>query len=349
MAKLESIAGKVTPVTVGELLETMGKAWDLSVIEGERWLNRKIETFELSRPGLALAGYYEVFSVERAQVMGITEITFLRSLTPRERLKRLRRMLEFPIPCVIVTTSLEPPPELVKVMREHKLPLLRTSHSSTPFQAELGQFLERRLAQRYIVHGVMVEVFGLGVMIQGKSGVGKSESGLELVERGHLLIADDIVLVRRVSRGRIFCEASPNLGYHMEIRGIGIIDVERLFGVRSVREEAELGLIVKLEKWDPKKDYERLGLTEKFESLLDCDVPQVVIPVEPGRNLAQIIEVAALMQRLRNQGVNLAEDFSRRIMATIERKRADLSDGARYRGTKSRKTKEKREDPAAGI
>lgn len=165
----------------------------------------------------------------------------------------------------------------------------------------------------------MIEVFGIGVLIQGQSGVGKSECALELVERGHLLVADDIVMVRRVSRGRLFGEPSLQLGFHMEIRGIGIIDVEKLFGTRSVRGESEIDVIVNLERWDSGKEYERLGLEEDFVTLFECQVPRVVLPVEPGRNIAQLIEIAALTQRLKDQGVNLAQEFDERIRRQIER------------------------------
>lgn len=307
-------------LTVRELFDSMKGEWDLELITGERGLDREITTFELNRPGLAFAGYYDVFSSKRIQIIGLTETSFLKSLPAADRLLRIRRTFEFSVPCVIITTSLEVVPEMQQVMDELGLPLLRTSHITSPFQSELAQHLERKLAPRWPVHGVMVEVFGMGVLIQGKSGVGKSECGLELVERGHLLIADDIVLVRKVSRGRLFAEPSPNLGSHMEIRGIGIIDIERLFGIRSVRAESEVSLIVQLEKWDPNKEYERLGLEEDYVDLFDCQVPQVVMPVEPGRNIAQLVEIASLTQRLRYQGVNLAQDFDQRIRRAIDLK-----------------------------
>lgn len=309
-------------LTVGEMFETMKDEWDLELITGHGGLDREITTFELNRPGLAFAGYYDVFSSKRVQIIGLTETSFLKSLPAADRLVRIRRTFEFSVPCVIITTSLEVVPEMQQVMDELGLPLFRTSHITSPFQSELGQHLERKLAPRWPVHGVMVEVFGMGVLIQGKSGVGKSECGLELVERGHLLIADDIVMVRRVSRGRLFAEPSPNLGSHMEIRGIGIIDIERLFGVRSVRSESEISLIVQLEKWDPNKEYERLGLEEDYVDLFDCQVPQAIMPVEPGRNIAQLVEIASLTQRLRYQGVNLAQDFDNRIRRAIDRKRS---------------------------
>jgi HPr kinase/phosphorylase len=163
-------------------------------------------------------------------------------------------------------------------------------------------------------------VFGMGVLIQGKSGVGKSECGLELVERGHRLIADDVVLIRRVAKNRLVGETPPNIGYHMEIRGIGIIDVELLYGVRAVREQASVSLMVTLEPWDPNKEYERLGLADRFTSIFDCRIPEYVLPVEPGRNIAKLVEVAALTQRLEDQGINVAREFNRHIMDTIQKK-----------------------------
>ncbi|MBI1785761.1 HPr(Ser) kinase/phosphatase [Candidatus Sumerlaeota bacterium] len=310
---------KVCPITVREMFDAKREEWDLELITGEEGLERPITTFEQSRPGLALAGYYEVFSVERVQIIGLTETSYLMSLPSEERRRRLRRTLDFPIPCFIITRSLEALPEMVEILRELKVPLLRTSHITTPFEGELGQFLERKLAPRWSLHWVMMEVFGMGVLIQGKSGVGKSECALEMIQRGHLLVADDIVMVRRVSRGRLFAEPSRNLRYHMELRGLGIIDVELLFGVRSVREESELSLIVDLEKWDPEKEYERLGLHERYKTLFNCQVPHVTLPVEPGRNIALLIEVAALMQRLRAQGVNVALNLDQHIRTMMNR------------------------------
>ncbi len=315
-------ARTIAPITVGELLEARGAEWELELLAGKDGLERLITTFELNRPGLALAGFYEVFSTDRIQLIGLTEISYLQSLSIRERNRRLRRTFELSVPCFVITRSLPVPLELIRIAKKQRIALLRTNHLTTSFQAELGQYLERRLAPRWVVHGVMVEVFGLGVLIQGKSGVGKSECGLDLVERGHLLIADDVVIVRRTGRGRLYAEPSPHLRHHMEIRGIGIIDVERLFGARSVREESEIALVIQLETWDPEKEYERLGLAEQFITLCDARVPQIVLPVEPGRNISQLIEVSALTQRLRARGVNVARDFDLRIQSVIERKAA---------------------------
>ncbi|MCL5269169.1 MAG: HPr(Ser) kinase/phosphatase, partial [bacterium] len=311
----------IAPLTVKELYELKSQDWELELVAGDGGLDATINTAELNRPGLALAGYYEVFSAERIQIIGLTESSFLKGLSPEERDRRIRRTLAFQIPCVIVTSAMEISEELRQICDERNIPLLRTSHITSPFQSDLGHYLERRLAPCWTMHGVMMDVFGMGVLIKGKSGVGKSECGLELIERGHRLIADDVVIVRRVGKDELVAEPSPNIGYHMEIRGIGIIDIELLFGVRAVREEAQISVIITLEKWDPEKEYERLGLSDHYATLFECKVPEYVLPVEPGRNIAKLIEVAALMQRLQDQGINVAKEFNKRILETIQKKR----------------------------
>lgn len=309
------------PLTVAELYEKKAKEWDLEVITGREGMHSVINTSELNRPGLALAGYYEVFSADRIQLIGLTESSFLKSLSPQFREEVIRRTLSFEIPAVIITTGQEVSDEMVRVCTDRNIPLLRTSHITSPFQSNLGHYLERRLAPSWTVHGVMMDVFGMGVLIQGKSGVGKSECGLELVERGHRLIADDVVMVRRVGKNELIAETPPNIGYHMEIRGIGIIDIELLYGVRAIRDEAKISLKVMMEPWDSAKEYERLGLSDRYISMFECKIPEYVLPVEPGRNIAKLVEVAALNQRLEDQGINVAREFNQRIMDTIQRKR----------------------------
>ena len=308
------------PLTVQEMLDRKGKEWDLEVISGAQGLDSVITTAELNRPGLALAGYYDVFSAQRIQIIGLTESSFLKSLDRQARRQAIELTLGFTIPCVIVTSAQEPAVELRETCEERSIPLLRTTEVTSPFQSDLGHYLERRLAPTWTVHGVMMDVFGLGVLIRGKSGVGKSECGLELIERGHRLIADDVVMLRRIGKNELVAETPSNIGYHMEIRGIGIIDVELLFGVRAVREDAPLSLMVTMEPWDPDKEYERLGLADRFTNLFDCRVPEYILPVEPGRNIAKLVEVAALTQRLEDQGINVAREFDQRIMDAIQKK-----------------------------
>ena len=320
----KSQSEKIAPLTVQELFEKNQKDWDLEILAGQEGMEKSlIHTTELNRPGLALAGYYEVFSAERVQLIGLTESSFLKGLANGERKNCIDRTLAFNIPCVIITSALDVCAELYEVCRERAIPLLRTTHITSPFQTDLGHYLERRLAPTWTIHGVMVDVFGMGVLIQGKSGVGKSECALELVERGHRLIADDVVIVRRVGKDELIAEPSPTIGYHMELRGIGIIDVELLFGVRAVREEASVRLMVTLEKWDPTKEYERLGLTEHNAILFDVNLPEYTLPLEPGRNIAKLVEVAALNQRLEDQGINVAQELDQRIREMMQKKSRD--------------------------
>jgi HPr kinase/phosphorylase len=310
------------PLTVAELLEKRGKKWQLELLAGGQGLNAVIETSDTNRPGLAFAGYYHVFSADRVQFVGLTETSYLKSLPPEQRAKVIQRTLSFQIPCVIVTTGLDVFSDLIEECERRNIPLMRTTIQTSTIANDLGHWLEHRLAPTWMVHGVMMDVFGMGVLIQGRSGVGKSETGLELIERGHRLIADDVVLLRRVRQNIMIAETPPNIGYHMEIRGIGIIDAELMFGVRSVREANRVALICRLEAWDPNKEYERLGLNERSTDLFGCKVPEYVLPVEPGRIIAKLIEVAALNQRLEDQGVNVAREFDERIKDVIRNKMA---------------------------
>jgi HPr kinase/phosphorylase len=308
------------PLTVAELVGRKGHEWGLELIAGENGLTSVIETSDVNRPGLALAGFFHVFSAERIQLIGLTESSYLQSLSHDQRRLVIERTLSHKIPCIIVTTGLEIAPDLRSECESRGIPLMRTQLHTSPLSNELGHWLEHRLAPTWMVHGVMMDVFGMGVLIQGQSGVGKSETGLELIERGHRLIADDVVVLRRVSKNILIAETPPNIGYHMEIRGIGIIDVELLFGVRAVREATRLSLVVKLEPWDTKKEYERLGLSERTMKLFECLIPQYILPVEPGRMIAKLIEVAALNQRLEDQGVNVAKEFDERIKSVLQHK-----------------------------
>jgi HPr kinase/phosphorylase len=313
------------PISVRRIFEKRGAELKLELLTSDAGLDNTFSTSELNRPGMALTGYYDVFSADRIQVLGLTEISYLRGLKSKDRLRRLQRIFEFYIPCVVITTSLEAPAELLEVASENRVPVLRTPLLTSSFSGHLSHFLERELAPSWAVHGVMLDVFGMGVLIQGRSGVGKSECALELVERGHRLIADDIVILRRVGNEQLIGACSERLRYHMEIRGIGIIDIESLYGVRSIRDEEVVSLRIRLERWDPKKDYERLGIRQNYAKLFDCEIPEYVLPVEPGRNISILVEVAALMQRLRRAGINPAATLNEQIMATMRIQRGARS------------------------
>ena len=310
------------PISIRHILEKRGVAWKLEILTGESGLDNTFSTSELNRPGLALTGYYQVFSADRIQILGLTEMSYLRALDPGERRSRLDQIFEFYVPCVIITTSLEAPDALLEIAEENRVPILRTPLLTSNFSGHLSHFLERELAPTWAVHGVMLDIFGMGVLIQGRSGVGKSECALELIERGHRLVADDVVMVRRVGDEQLVGSCSERLRYHMELRGIGIIDVEGLYGVRSIRDEEIVSLLVRMERWDPKKDYERLGIHQKFTTMFNCQVPEYVLPVEPGRNISILVEVAALMQRLRNQGINPAAQLNEQLVSVMRAQHA---------------------------
>ncbi|HOQ76533.1 MAG TPA: HPr(Ser) kinase/phosphatase [Thermoclostridium sp.] len=267
----------------------------------------------INRPGLQLDGFFEYFGNERVQVIGKVEMTYLGRMTPEQRYNSLFALFSKGIPCVILARGMEPYPEMVEVARACKVPLLGTQEVTSRFVGNLISYLNVELAPMETMHGELVEVYGEGILILGESGVGKSETALELVKRGHRLVADDLVEVRRVSSKTLVGSAPEVIRHFVEIRGIGILDVKYLYGVGSVKMTESINLVVKMELWNPEKHYERLGVDEQYTEILGIKVPSLTIPVRPGRNLAIIIEVAAMNNRQRKMGYNAAETFTRRI------------------------------------
>lgn len=309
-------------MTVREMLKERGDAFQLTILAGDEGLDHVITTGDLNRPSLALAGFYEHFSWERLQVIGVTEHEYLSRTERRLRASRIERMFGFAMPCVIVTTGINPVPELTLAAQRHGMPLLMTRLTTIEFCKRIGAFLEMRFAPRTQMHAGLVEVFGMGVMLLGQSGVGKSECALELVERGHRLVADDIVVLRRLPLDRVVGTSNSVLRHHMEVRGLGIIDVEALFGAGSVRDMADVDLIVRLEKWDKTKHYERLGFETPTMDILDVAVPIFTLPIEPGRNISILVEVAAIHQRLKNTGRNPADAFEQNLISVLKERGA---------------------------
>lgn len=309
-----------TYITVEQLLKDLMSTIDLWIQAGASGLNNQIHTSELNRPGLAFAGFLDVFSHNRIQILGITEISYLHSLDAEERKRRLEKIFKYKIPCFIVTSNGIVPKELLGLCNEHHVPLIVTPLPTSKFSGQLSYYLDRKFAPSCTVHGTLLDVFGVGVLIIGKAGVGKSETALELVERGHRLVADDVVILKRLDRNLMVGTSSEMLRHNMEIRGIGIIDVEDLYGVGSVRDEKKVSLIIRLKRWDDKEDYERLGLDDKYCDIFDVRIPEYTIPVEPGRNLSLLIEVAALYQRLKETGRSPAKKFNDKLMEAIRTK-----------------------------
>ncbi|WP_026567774.1 HPr(Ser) kinase/phosphatase [Bacillus sp. UNC41MFS5] len=290
----------------------------LELISGEEGINRPITMSDISRPGIEMAGYFEFYPAERIQLLGKTELSFFGMLSDAERATRMERLCTDITPAIIVTRDIEVPIELIEASERESVPVLRVGMKTTRFSSRLTNYLESKLAPTTAVHGVLVDVYGIGVLITGKSGVGKSETALELVKRGHRLVADDCVEIRQEDQDTLV-GSSPDLIEHLlEIRGLGIINVMTLFGAGAVRSNKRITLVMNLEIWDSKKQYDRLGLDEEKMRIIDTDVPKLTIPVRPGRNLAVIIEVAAMNFRLKRMGVNAAQQFTERLSDVIE-------------------------------
>lgn len=302
-------------VTVKKLVDSL----DLEVHNGEEFLDRKILTEDISRPGLELTGYFNYYPQERIQLFGRTEISFSEQMTSDERLIVMRRMCQLGTPAFLVARGLTPPKELVQATIEKEIPLLSSNQSTTRLSSNVTNFLEAQLAERISMHGVLVDIYGMGVMITGDSGVGKSETALELIRRGHRLVADDRVEMYMMDGRKIVGEPPEILSHLLEIRGIGIIDVVNLFGVGSIRLSKIVNLVVNLELWDKERTYDRLGSGQEKKRILDVDIPKISIPVKTGRNLAVIIESAAMNTRAKNMGYNATETFERNLENLIKK------------------------------
>lgn len=306
---------KTRSVTVEELIRGLG----LTVFTPDADLSRTINTVDINRPGLALAGYLRYHAAERIQLLGRTELSFFRGMDPREQALRVFAFCSYEqTPCVIVARGDMPPETLLKEALARGLPILGSNQVTTRAEAIISNFLEERLAPETLVHGVLVDVYGIGILITGSSGIGKSETALELIKRGHRLVADDAVVIRQVSDESLVGSPPPLLQYLLEIRGVGVLNAMTLFGAGAVRTHKKLAMVIHLEAWKDDVAYDRLGIDEETVRILDMDLPSLTIPVRPGRNLAVIIEVAAMNHRLKRIGFNAAQQFSEQLAHAIE-------------------------------
>ena len=295
-------------------LSEVVKAFDMEVVFDTGDIEqRRIQVADATRPGLQLAGYYDHFGPDRIQIMGNMEHAYLEHLTPEERYNSLKVLFEKKIPALIITRDHKVHKELLEAAKEYPTPVLRTSEATSDIYSELIDFLKSELAPRVSMHGVLVEVNGEGILILGDSGVGKSETALEIVKRGHRLVADDQVEIRRVSETTLIGQAPEVIRHLIEIRGIGILDVKELYGVSSVKPQETIDFVINFELWDEKKTYDRLGLTDETTEILGIKVPSVTIPVGPGRNLAIIVEAAAINHRVNKMGFNAAQNLVSRV------------------------------------
>lgn len=302
-------------VKVSDLIKNVTS---LKVKEGEKFLDdRLISISDISRPGLELTGYFDFYPAERIQLLGKTEISYAAHLDHDLRQRVFTKMATAKTPCFIVSRDLPIPGELLDAAEQAKIPVLKSSMATTHLSSVMTQYLDEQLAPRKSMHGVLVEIYGMGVMIVGSSGVGKSETALDLVKRGHRLIADDRVDIYQKDEKTVVGEAPKILKHLMEIRGIGIIDVMNLFGAGSVKDSSEIQLIIRLDNWDPKKNYDRLGFNEQTQEIFGVAVPEVTVPVKVGRNLAIIIEVAAMNFRAKKMGYDASEKFEQNLTELI--------------------------------
>ena len=275
--------------------------------------DKTITVSDIKRPGIELADFWEYFAPERVQLLGKTEISFLQELDQPTLKKRIKKFFSYDLSCVIICRDLVVPAILIKEATAQAVPLLRTAVSTTRFLSRLTNYLEEILAPEKTIHGALVDIYGIGVLISGKSGIGKSETAIQLVKRGHLLVADDIIIVKKIGERQLVGTAPEVSRYFLEIRGIGIINVRTLFGVGAVKDSAEINMVAKLEFWDKNKVYDRLGIDSFYDQIMGIKVPEVLIPVKPGRNLAMVLEVAAMNIRMKSMGYNAALDFSAKV------------------------------------
>ncbi len=295
-------------VTVKDIIEK----FDLEVISGEKSVNKMIKVSEIKRPGIELAGFWEYFTPERVQILGRTEISFINRLDKNILEKRIKKLMHYDIKCVVITRNLEVPDIIKKEATINKIPLLRSKTVTTRFLSKLTNYLERALAPEKVEHGVLVDIYGVGVLIKGESGIGKSETALELVKRGHRLVADDIIYVKKIDEQELIGYAPEKLRYFLELRGIGIINVRSLFGAGAIKDNSPIQIIITMEHWEETKNYDRLGMKNNYTEFLDVKIPEIIIPVKPGRNLAMVLEVAAMNTRMKAMGYNAARDFIKR-------------------------------------
>jgi len=304
-----------------DLVEGSGEALQLECLTGALSLDRFLPDSEVASPGLALAGFTSRFIADRVHVFGETEITYLSSLDGPRRTAALEALFNFDLPVVFVTKGLEVPPEMMALAERRQVPIVRTRLKTAEFYRRIKPVLEDAFAPRTTLHGSLADVYGVGLLFIGRSGIGKSECVLDLVERGHRLVADDVVQVSRRGNGVLIGKGHELAQHHMEIRGIGLVDISALFGVRAIRQQKRIEVVVQLEDWEHAQEAERTGLGQQEVEILDVKVPKVIVPLNPGKNLTVISEVVAMMHLLRYSGVDVAAAFNERLIRRMKEQR----------------------------
>lgn len=307
-------------ITVKTFFSEKKEELKLELLSGENGLSNKIAISDINRPGVTFAGYLEHFSNERVQIIGLGEYSYLKSLSEKKQTEVLEKIYAFRnIPCFILARGLKPLPVMLKMHKKYKIPLFSTPLKTSFLMAELIYYLEKKMAETTTVHGVLVSVYGLGVLIVGDAGIGKSECALELVKRNHMFVADDVVEISKHSGGNLIGKREKLIQHHMEIRGMGIIDVSKLFGIGFILDESKIELIIRLEEWKNNRNYERAGLEEHYTMILGVKVPEIVFPVRTGRNLAILVEIASLNQRLKKKGYYSAKELNKQLIKLMSK------------------------------
>lgn len=309
---------KARVLTVQDFLDDVNYGLELTLVAGGEGVQNKVETPRIQKPGLALAGYTEHMHPERVQILGNTEISYLQQLSKESASRHTEKLCSFPIVCLIVTLGLQPPHCLIEAAEKAGIPLLSSSNGTSKLISLIINYMEERLLPVTHLHGVLMDVFGVGILILGKSGIGKSECALDLVIRGHRLVADDVVQIKKKMPAALVGTAAEALQFRMEIRGLGIINIKDLYGISAIREKKIINLVIELCEWDGSHDYDRLGLDEKYFRILDVELKYLKIPVRYGRNLTSIIEVAARNFLLRGMGYDSTREFHDSLLERLE-------------------------------
>lgn len=311
-------------ITVGRLVERLSEALQLEQLGGSHGHERIIANADVSSPGLALAGYVGRFMAQRIQVIGQTEISYLSTLPDAERERNLRQFFSFPVPCIVISKALEPPEPLLAVANEHGVPVFRSPHKTAEVYRRIKPVLEQLFAPSTTLHGSLADVFGVGLLFTGKSGIGKSECVLDLVERGHRLVADDLVICTRRGVDLLIGRGHELQRHYMEIRGVGLIDIPAVFGIRAVRQQKRIEVVVHLEEWSEDAVADRTGLESGTTTILDVELPKITVFLNPGKNITVIGEVIAMNHLLRYSGVDAAEAFNQRLLGRMRTAASDV-------------------------
>ncbi len=317
-------------ITVDFLYTNSKEKFKLKLLSDKSGFQRKIYDQTLHRPGLALAGFVDLFSYSRVQVFGNTEMRYLAQLTEQEKQTALERIFQFDIPCIILTDNNKPFPILIELTNKFHIPLFGSSLDTTRLVYFVGDFLDDQFAPRISIHGSFVDVYGVGMLFVGKSGIGKSEVALDLIERGHRLVADDVIILTKKGEGILMGSGTNLVKHFMEIRGLGLIDVERMFGIRAIRYQKRLEIIIELEVWDVNSEYTRTGLEENTVNISNIEIPYIKLPILPGKNLTVISEVISLNYLLKHFGYDAASYFQNRLKRRLRGEDTDIVRGVDY-------------------